>query len=331
MHYVIYLSLILLGNRLQGVHRMFLKNNAAILDSFGKLIPLQEPNIPLMIAVAYWGKDAEKQLHPARRYRIICNLTDGGTNPATINSILKMKNVEIKHLKRLHAKVVIGSKYTIVGSANFSENGLGYGDATNAGQYEAALQVTTEQVHSDWFDELWGKASIITDNDITKAIEAWDGRANAGRGTDDTYEAQQTPPKEELLIEELLEDEIKHPNQIRMAANRLVKRYLEIIEPEKLADTSISIKRAVWSPAHAANFIWVMSGNSIEEAFSKRKKFESTLQIFNRMETDRMKTTKNVLPFLVHLAQDKSFSKSLRYWAQQSVKELERLIKEQNH
>ncbi|WP_126491430.1 phospholipase D family protein [Shewanella baltica] len=310
---------------------MFLKSNKEIFLSIDRTTTCQDHGMPILMAIAYWGKGADEKLKGSHEYKIICNLTDGGTNPSTIDNIRKMKNVELKHLERLHAKVVIGSKYTIVGSANFSENGLGYGSATNAGQYEAALQIATEPVHSDWFDELWNKASIVSDNDISKAFEAWLNNSNAGRGTDDTYESQQTPPKEELLIEELLEDEIKHPNKMRMATSRLERRYIEVVEPEKLADTSISTKRAVWNPAHAANFIWVMSGNSVEEAFSTRKKFESTLQVFNRMESKGIKTTKKVLTFLVHLAQDKSFSKSLRYWAQQSVKELERLIKEQNH
>lgn len=102
---------------------MFLNSNKEIFLSIDRTTTSQNPGTPILMAIAYWGKGADEKLESSREYRIICNLTDGGTNPATIDIIRKMKNVKLKHLERLHAKVVIGSKYTIVGSANFSEIG----------------------------------------------------------------------------------------------------------------------------------------------------------------------------------------------------------------
>ncbi|TVO94793.1 phospholipase D family protein [Shewanella algae] len=137
---------------------MFLKSNSEIKKTLERIAIIQDKGQPILIAVAYWGKGADELLYEDRNYKIICNFTDGGTNPATIDCIQRMENVQIRHLERLHAKVVIGSKYTIVGSANFSENGLGYGSATKAGQYEAAVQIDTEDSFSHWFDELWSMA-----------------------------------------------------------------------------------------------------------------------------------------------------------------------------
>lgn len=80
----------------------------------------------LLVAVAFWGRGAESIVHRRRGkpVKIICNLTSGGTNPATIETLQGIDKVILKQCDRLHAKVIVGSKTAVVGSANFSCNGL---------------------------------------------------------------------------------------------------------------------------------------------------------------------------------------------------------------
>lgn len=306
---------------MQGRHKMFLKSNKEIFLSIDRTTTCQDHGTPILMAIAYWGKGADEKLKSSHEYKIICNLTDGGTNPSTIDNIRKMKNVELKHLERLHAKVVIGSKYTIVGSANFSENGLGYGSAINAGQYEAALQIATEPVHSDWFDELWNKASIVSDSDISKAFEAWQNTSIAGRGTDDTYQAPMAKPNAELIKDEILCSDITQKNQTLMASRKLVRIYLETFEPDKLEDEQKN-KYARRFPAHAANFIWILAGHSVPVRFEVNGKIINVEQMFERME--ELGTTNRVLEFLELLAEmkDKRLSLALKYWAGKSAEKL---------
>ncbi|WP_052657974.1 phospholipase D family protein [Shewanella algae] len=275
-----------------------------------------------MIAVAYWGKGADELLYEDRNYKIICNFTDGGTNPATIDCIQRMENVQIRHLERLHAKVVIGSKYTIVGSANFSENGLGYGSATKAGQYEAAVQIDTEDSFSHWFDELWSMAKQITFDDFQAADKQWAVRSCNGRGTDDTYHAELEEPKEKLLMHDLLLDEITGKNRTLMATKVIVERYKKAFN---LDDDSYS-QTAARYPAHAANLIWVVSGGTAKVALEHISEFSTPSEVFYRME--ELRTTKKVLEFLNWLKDDKTLKESVRYWSRRSVDVLENLMNE---
>jgi hypothetical protein len=286
---------------------MFLENNIAIKKQIDQLTVKQPNKLPILIAVAYWGKGSEQLIDEHRDYKVICNLTDGGTNPHAIKRCMELNNVQVHHLHRLHAKVVIGEKQTIIGSANFSENGLGYGSADNYGQIEAAIITETTGSITDWFSKLWEASTKVTEEDILNAEKAWNNRI------DKAYKAPIKEPKKQLQESELFESDIHYPNKIRMASRRLVRRYLEKIEPDKLKNPKTSSKRSVWSPAQAANFLWVLSGNEIETNIEGCRKFTQIEQVIERMI--KLKTTKNVLAFLEVLSTDKTFSVELNAWA----------------
>ncbi|RTR38432.1 hypothetical protein EKG38_12990 [Shewanella canadensis] len=295
---------------------MFLDSNTTIRKNIDRLTALQSSEQPILIAVAYWGKDSEQMLSEHRKYNVICNLTDGGTNPHAIRRIMELENIEIHHLQRLHAKVVIGEKETIIGSANFSANGLGYGQAESCGLIEASITTKTDESITNWFINLWEASTQITEEDLRKAEGAWDQKI------DSTYNAPLDKPDGELQASELFELEINPHNEIRMASSRLVRRYLETIEPDKLINEKASIKRSVWSPAQAANFLWVLSGKTIKTNIVNCRVFTSTDQISSRM--DDLRTRENVLAFLEVLSTDKSFSKEIRYWATVGLEKLQR-------
>ena len=110
----------------------------------------------LDVAVAFWGKGAEGFIPDSgKSIRIVCNLRSGGTNPFVIKSLMKCEGIEIRNLDVLHAKLVLGSKAAILGSANFSANGLNFeGDDELKGWQEAGLRVDApEQLKTmrDWF------------------------------------------------------------------------------------------------------------------------------------------------------------------------------------
>ena len=130
------------------------------------------------IAVAFWGKGAEKLFEKIEKpIRILCNLTSGGTNPEPIEKLYK--NIEIRHLNDLHAKVVIGDKSAIVGSANFSTNGLNIEDGEFDGWQEAGF-VTDDEVSlakmSFWFEQQWNRGQVVDGKLLEKARLNWKKR-----------------------------------------------------------------------------------------------------------------------------------------------------------
>lgn len=144
---------------------------------FQEIVNIFSENSHIDLAVAFWGKGADALVVGERRTaRVICQLRGGGTNPEPIRNLRNNQNVEIRALDSLHAKVVIGSKTAIVGSANFSTNGLGYEGKENQGWSEAGLLVCDEDdVKSSkaWFDDMWSKAVKITDDMLKQAEDEW--------------------------------------------------------------------------------------------------------------------------------------------------------------
>lgn len=133
-----------------------------------------DENQSLSIAVAYWGRDAEKLLLPAsgKQVRLICNLTSGGTNPAPIEKLLGHKDISVRQLDNLHAKVVVGESNAIIGSANFSTNGLWFEGEDSAGLTEAGIYTDDSELVANaqaWFDRLWDSARGITAADLEAA------------------------------------------------------------------------------------------------------------------------------------------------------------------
>lgn len=132
----------------------------------------------LLLAVAFWGQGAESIIYPKRRgsLRIICNLRSGATNPDTINSLRQKKGVELKQHDRLHAKVIVGSKTALIGSANLSSNGLNLESDEIQGWEEAGLVTQDSQLLESirqWFAVLWQDAHTISDKDLEEARVRW--------------------------------------------------------------------------------------------------------------------------------------------------------------
>jgi len=146
-----------------------------------KITGLLDRSKDVKIAVAFWGRDSEKLLTTSKtsKFRVICNLESGGTNPAPIRKLTKQANVEIRTLASLHAKVVLGQGEAIVGSANFSTNGLNHEADEDPGWTEAGLVTAAPadlKAIDNWFENNWAKSRQIKELDLKHAQDLWNLR-----------------------------------------------------------------------------------------------------------------------------------------------------------
>lgn len=130
-------------------------------------------------AVAFWGKGASETIVNAKgkKVKIICNLESGASNPHEIIKIGKLIGFNnIRSVKNLHAKVYLTNNKMILGSSNFSANGLSLeGDETNK-LIEANILLDNASINQDakvWFDDLWNKAKQIDKNYCERFIDKW--------------------------------------------------------------------------------------------------------------------------------------------------------------
>lgn len=139
----------------------------------------------LRIAVAFIGNGASKLInHAATDVKITCNLSMGGTNPNEVQILInRFGQKNVKQIDNLHAKLYIGEKYAIVGSANMSVNGLGtQPKGLREAGYKFKLGQPSGERSVDWFDVLWKDAREITDEDIADAKEKWNSGSPARNG-----------------------------------------------------------------------------------------------------------------------------------------------------
>lgn len=138
---------------------------------------------PLDMAIAYVGRGASLQLgtSPEQR-RILCDLISGGTNPDEVTKLCAMESVKIRHVENLHAKVMVSPTCALVGSANFSANGIGWEAGMAGNLIEAGHQVIEEvQLRriQAWFDGLWETSLPVTESLLSQARLNWKRRQAA--------------------------------------------------------------------------------------------------------------------------------------------------------
>lgn len=128
-------------------------------------------------AVAFWGAGSEHLfLNSSAPTRLVCNLLSGGTNPSPIQSLRNAGRVQIHHSSKLHSKVLLTDTVAIIGSANFSTNGLHYEGDELAGWLEAGIQTDDPEILSQvtsWFAEIWKSSLTIEEADLIAAAKNW--------------------------------------------------------------------------------------------------------------------------------------------------------------
>ena len=145
----------------------------------------------LRIAVSYWGIEVMDKTGLLGRIqeksdsvRVICDLLSPGCNPEPIKQ-LKDLGVDVRTLDKFHAKVWFCGSDVIVGSPNFSKNGLGYDEKSLlSNNVEAAVHVRNKsfaKLVEAWFEEQWNKSDEVTDKKISEARSRKNQRKRCGK------------------------------------------------------------------------------------------------------------------------------------------------------
>ena len=142
-----------------------------------ELIKLLKKAEKIRCAVAFWGKGASQLLgkNLKKDIKIICNLQSGGTNPNEIGRIFNKTGSHIRQNDKLHAKIYWTECGVIIGSSNFSGNGINFGTMDN-GNDEANILVTDNKIIHEvdrWFNNHWNKALKISIDEIEEAKRLW--------------------------------------------------------------------------------------------------------------------------------------------------------------
>lgn len=139
-------------------------------------------------AVAFWGTGASAHLFPSgglRDAKIICDLALGGTNPGELHIMGAPSNKTLRHIERFHAKVYISDRGAVVGSANASDNGIGFGGTAalvEAGVLVEAASPSFAAVE-DWFGRLWERSRMVGQAELAAAEATWNARPRGPRMT----------------------------------------------------------------------------------------------------------------------------------------------------
>lgn len=150
---------------------------------FKEIQNLVQSGSNLSLAVAFWGEGIESLItksYQGQSLRLLCNLASGGTNPKVIRNLRDFSHenpgVQLRSMETLHAKLLLGEASAIIGSANFSANGLGLERSECATWVEAGYLVEDiQQIGSmqAWFDRIWEKSNHINEALLKKAEAQW--------------------------------------------------------------------------------------------------------------------------------------------------------------
>lgn len=138
---------------------------------------------PKKIAVAFLGQGYKKFVTPKELESIIISPTEG-SNPYAIQQLAKdIGWKKIFFLSKLHAKIYIGEKETLIGSANLSHNGL----SDNKGSLqEACVKMPTAKDVLSTYKYLLSKAKKEFKDEsakkeaLAKLFKVWGKRITAG-------------------------------------------------------------------------------------------------------------------------------------------------------
>ncbi len=120
----------------------------------------------LRVACAFIGKGFNKHLLKTQKdgkLDLICDISMGGTNPDELKTLGAPNAANLKHLDNFHAKVFLSDNGVVAGSANASENGIGWINSPlhqEAGVFYGPKTKLFKKADK-WFAEKWGRALQI--------------------------------------------------------------------------------------------------------------------------------------------------------------------------
>lgn len=124
-------------------------------------------------AVAFWGKGSSSIFTPSalKDAKIICDVSLGGTNPKALVDLGAPDRNTLRHVEALHAKVYLSDRGMMIGSANASGGGIGFGKTAGlieAGIWHAPTSAAFAAA-SDWFAKLWRRARMVDEDALALA------------------------------------------------------------------------------------------------------------------------------------------------------------------
>jgi hypothetical protein len=138
-------------------------------------------------AVAFWGNGAAGALFDERGLpedaKIICEIGMGCSNPDELTKLGAPNNPKLKFMAGLHAKVYISSKGLVVGSANASDNGIGFFKSAKlieAGTFHEPESETYKQ-GAEWFERTFQGCKQIDTEALERAGRLWRARPPSRR------------------------------------------------------------------------------------------------------------------------------------------------------
>lgn len=287
---------------------MFLNSGREISEKIQILIN-EEVTEPVRFAVAFWGAGADYKLRGA--CKIICDLESGACNPNVIRNLLKRDNCVVLKVADFHAKVVIGSAGAVISSANMSTNGLGAEGADASGTIEAGYflpkQISEYEKIAIWFDEIWGKATPISEDDLANAERKWNFR---NRNFPIEYTIKTEPNDYPLSIDPyiLLEGNIDSKDRLRAVKKNIFNRMsgvLPDVEHRRLG------KIATWACHLLLNHAGIVLDHSAGDMEDSGPATDQW--IVNRFgKQKRKETAANVAKLLNVIARDPFFSADIR-------------------
>lgn len=246
---------------------VFLNTGGEIAGKVRELIAGQPDDAPFLMIVAFWGQGSEELFVPGKAYKLVCNLSMGGTNPTVIQQLMAGDEyqIEVRHLPDLHAKVCLGKHGAVVSSANFSNQGLGLQQSSvhwvEAGAHIPSSSRACEDINQ-WAWDVWLKAKPVTQADLRDALAVFNARLArdidvsqevSGETGAGVAEAQDFGLTESMLFRP--ENETNPENALRAGSRELLRLYGQYLEREPS-------KRETWVVAYVANLLWTHTGNS---------------------------------------------------------------------
>ena len=295
---------------------MFIGAANAILRAIARLSAAQSPGRPIGLAVAFWGEGAEHLIRMDRHYRVVCNLKTGGTNPKVVRELLRRPNAEVRHLPNLHAKVSVFEHGAIVSSANFSKNGLWLDGDSSGGWDEAAYEFSDHDKGFAevelWFEALFVRSLLISEEDLLEAEAAWAARvpfAPMVIVSSEVRDAETAGLRAvELTEDDLFERVLKPRNRFRMAAPCLVQVFSKI---EEVSNSSRYV------PAYVANMIWTQSGKPIASNIPEHRTLRKPGEIWSLAVAKSKKHGPRIHALLRAVIHDEITPPAVRHWAEE--------------
>ena len=137
----------------------------------------RNPSLKWKLCVAFVGDDTSQFLSPNNIEYLVCSPNTAATSINELQKIARKSKVYLR--PNLHTKIYLSDQIAIIGSANFSENGL-----SDHGTHEAAVLVKDPQLLKlvDQIVEKHRRDSIVATKEILKDLKKEQDQTKSRRG-----------------------------------------------------------------------------------------------------------------------------------------------------